>query len=275
MPPGPPRNRRRTPERPARLPGLALTHGPRLLLAVATLAGLGVGGLRVDAWARQSPRFALRAVQLAGAERATEAELLALGGVQRGANLWTLDAAEVARAMAAHPWVKTVDVRRALPDSLQVRVEEHVPAALAVMGDLYVVDADGVPFKKVSGADALDLPLLTGVTREEAARAPEETAARFRGALSLLAAWDRTVERPGLSEVHLEEGGLRAIDTDGQVVALAAGAPDDALARLVRVRAELRQRGLTAATIHLENRVRPTWVAVQLASAPARDHAAK
>jgi cell division protein FtsQ len=93
--------------------------------------------------------------------------------------------------------------------------------------------------------------------------------------LSLIGTWARTIERPSLSEVHLEEGGLRAIDADGQVVALASGAPDDALARLVRVRAELRQRGLSAATIHLENRVRPTWVAVQLAGPQARDHAAK
>ena len=275
MPPGPPRNRRRRLVRPARLPGVVLTHAPRLLLAVAALVALGVGAVRLDAWARQSAAFALRSVQLVGAERATEAELLALGGVQPGINLWALDAVEVARAMAAHPWVSSVEVRRALPDTLQIRIEEHVPAALAVMGDLYVVDAEGVPFKRVSGADALDLPLITGVSREEAAQAPEETAARFRVALNLLAAWARIIQHPGLSEVHLEEGGLRAMDTDGQVVALASGAPDDALARLVRVRTELHQRGLTAATIHLENRVRPTWVAVQLAGAPARDHAAK
>jgi cell division protein FtsQ len=275
MPPGSPKNRRRRLERTARLRGLALTHGPRLLLAVSALVALGVGGLRFDAWARASPRFALRYVQLAGAQRATETELLALAGIQQRANLWALDAADVATAMASHPWVSAVDVRRALPDTLQVRVEEHVPAALAVMGDLYVVDADGVPFKKVSGTDALDLPLITGVTREEAARAPDETAGRFRTALFLISTWARTIERPGLSEVHLEEGGLRAIDADGQVVALASGAPDEALARLVRVRAELRQRGLSAATIHLENRVRPTWVAVQLAGPQARDHAAK
>jgi cell division protein FtsQ len=275
MPSGSPRNRRRRLERTARLRGLALTHGPRLLLAVSTLVVLGVGGLRADAWARASPRFALHSVQLIGAQRASEAELLALAGVQMGCNLWVLDAADVARAMTGHPWVSAVEVRRALPDTLQIKVEEHLPAALAVMGDLYVVDAEGVPFKKVSGTDTLDLPLITGVTREEAARAPEETAGRFRAALSLIATWARTIERPLLSEVHLEEGGLRAIDTEGQVVALAAGAPEDALARLVRVRTELRQRGLTAATIHLENRVRPTWVAVQLAGPQARDHAAK
>jgi cell division protein FtsQ len=272
MPPGSPRNRRRRLERTARLRGLALTHGPRLLLAVAALLALGVAGVRFDSWARTSPRFALRSVQLVGATRTSEAELLALAGVQKGCNLWLLDASDVARAMAGHPWVSAVDVRRALPDTLQIRVEEHVPAALAVMGDLYVVDADGIPFKKVSGSDALDLPLITGVTREDAARDPEETASRFRAALGLIATWQRTIERPGLSEVRLEEGGLRAVDTDGQVVALASGAPDDALARLLRVKAELRQRGLTAATIHLENRVRPTWVAVQLAGP---QHAAK
>jgi cell division protein FtsQ len=272
MPPGSPRNRRRRLERTARLGGVALAHGPRVLLAVLALVGLGVAGVRFDGWARTSPRFALHSVQLVGAQRATEAELLGLAGVQKGANLWTLDAQEVARAMAGHPWVSAVDVRRALPDTLQIRVEEHVPAALAVMGDLYVVDAEGVPFKKVSSSDALDLPLITGVTREEAARAPEDTAGRFRTALGLIATWARTIERPGLSEVHLEEGGLRAVDADGQVVALASGAPDEALGRLLRVRAELRQRGLTAATIHLENRVRPTWVAVQLAGP---QHAAK
>jgi cell division protein FtsQ len=259
MPPGSPRNRRRRLERTARLRGLALTHGPRLLLAVAALLALGVAGVRFDSWARTSPRFALRSVQLVGATRTSEAELLALAGVQKGCNLWLLDASDVARAMAGHPWVSAVDVRRALPDTLQIRVEEHVPAALAVMGDLY-------------GSDALDLPLITGVTREDAARDPEETASRFRAALGLIATWQRTIERPGLSEVRLEEGGLRAVDTDGQVVALASGAPDDALARLLRVKAELRQRGLTAATIHLENRVRPTWVAVQLAGP---QHAAK
>lgn len=275
MPPGSSRNRRRRHERTARLHGAVRTHGPRLFAAVAALAALGVGGVRLDAWARQSPRFALRSVQVTGALRATEPELMTLGGVQQGANLWALDTVEVARGMASHPWVRAVDVHRALPDVLQVRVEEHAPAALAVLGDLYVVDAEGVPFKKVSGADALDLPLITGISREDAARSPEEVAGRVRTALGLIAAWARTGQRPALSEVHLEEGGLRAVDAEGQVVALASGVPDDALARLIRVRAELRQRGLTAATIHLENRVRPTWVAVQLAGPQTRDHAAK
>jgi cell division protein FtsQ len=275
MPSGSPRNRRRRHERTARLQGAVLTHGPRLFAAVAALAALGVGGVRLDAWARQSPRFALRSVQVAGAQRATEAELMTLGGVQPGTNLWALDTGEVARGMAGHPWVRAVDVHRALPDILQIRVEEHVPAALAVLGDLYVVDAEGVPFKKVSAADPLDLPLITGISREDAAKSPEDVAGRVRVALGLIGAWARTVQRPALSEVHLEESGLRAIDAEGQVVALAAGAPDDALARLLRVRAELKQRGLTAATIHLENRVRPTWVAVQLAGPQAREHAAK
>ncbi|HMK74026.1 MAG TPA: FtsQ-type POTRA domain-containing protein, partial [Myxococcaceae bacterium] len=275
MPPGSPRNRRRRHERSVRLRGAALAHGPRMLLAAVGLAALGLGLLRADVWARHSPRFALRSIQISGAQRSSEAELLALGGIQRGMNLWSLDADEAARGMAGHPWVRSVSVRRALPDSLEIRVEEHQAAALAVLGQLYVVDAEGVPFKRVAGTDALDLPLITGIGREEAARSPDESAARLRVALQLIAAWDRAVQRPALSEVHLEEAGYRLVDADGQVVALAAGLPDAALARLIRVRAELRQRGLSASTIHLENRVRPEWVAVQLAGRPVADHPAK
>lgn len=275
MAPGSPRNRRRRHERSARLRGAALAHAPRLLLTIAGLAALGLGSVRADVWARHSPRFALRSIQVSGAQRASEAELLALGGIQRGMNLWALDADESARGMSSHPWVRSIWVRRALPDSLHIRVEEHRPAALAVLGQLYVVDAEGVPFKRLSAADALDLPLITGISRDEAARSPDQSAARLRTALELIAAWDRTVQRPALSEVHLGDAGSRLVDLDGQVVELAAGPPEAALARLIRVRAELRQRGLSASTIHLENRVRPQWVAVQLAGRPGLDAPAK
>ena len=35
--------------------------------------------------------------------------------------------------------------------------------ALVSLGDLYVVDAEGAPFKRCSREDAVDLPLVTGV----------------------------------------------------------------------------------------------------------------
>jgi cell division protein FtsQ len=257
------RNRRRRADGAAsRAPGGRTVL--RGLGLVALLAGRGWVGLQLDGWAASSPRLALRTVKVQGLRRATEKELLRLAGVAPGMNLWSLDPAAVAQAMGAHPWIRTVQVTRSLPDTLQVKVEERVPVALASLGDLYVVDADGAAFKRVSPAEALDLPLLTGLSREAAEKDPAATATRLREGLGVVDVYQRAFERPRLSEVQLGEAGFELVTADGVRVVLGRNDLDGQLHRLRRVRDELHQRGLLAAAIHLENRVRPGWIAVQV-----------
>ena len=262
------RNRRRRADGAAsRAPrGRTVLRGLVLLGALGSLAWIG---LQLDAWASTSPHFALRTVKVQGLRRATEKELLRLAGVAPGTNLWSLDPSAVAQTMSAHPWVRTVEVTRSLPDTLQLRVEERTPVALASLGDLYVVDADGAPFKRVSPADSLDLPLLTGVTREQAEKDPAGTAVRLREALGVVDIYQHAFERPRLSEIQLGEAGFELITAEGVRVVLGRDDLDGQLRRLQRIRDELQHRGLAAAAIHLENRVRPGWVAVQVKSASA------
>ena len=236
----------------------------RIVVGIGGLGALGYGALCLDAWAAHSPRFALRTVQVRGLQRATEHELLRLASIGPGMNVWSLDPAAVGQAMSSHPWVRSVEVTRSLPDTLVLRVEEREPVALAALGDLYVVDAQGVPFKRVSASDRLDLPLLTGIPREMATQDPAGTAARFREALAVADAYRAQYPRPRLSEVFLDEAGFQLLTADGVRVVLARTGTDDQLRRLQRVRDELQHRGASAAAIHLENRVRPGWVAVQL-----------
>jgi len=266
------RNRRRRADGAAsRAPGgRTLLHG---LGALVLLTSLGWVGLQLDAWASRWPQLALRTVEVQGLHRATENELLRLANVSPGVNLWSLDPATVAQAMGGHPWVRSVEVTRGLPDTLQVRVEERTPVALAALGELYVVDPEGAPFKRVSAAEALDLPLLTGLTRETAESDPAGTAARLREALGVADAYQHAFERPRLSEVQLQESGFELVTTDGVRVVLGRDDVDGQLRRLRRVRDELQKRGLLASAIHLENRVRPGWVAVQVQpGAPAPRH---
>ena len=239
----------------------------RGLVFLAALASLAWIGFQLDGWAGSSQHFALRTVDVHGLRRATEKELLRLAGVAPGMNLWSLDSTAVAQAMAAHPWVRTVEVTRSLPDTLRLRVEERAPVALASLGDLYVVDADGAPFKRVSPAESLDLPLLTGLTREQAEKDPAGTAVRLREALGVVDVYQHAFERPRLSEIQIGESGFELITADGVRVVVGRDGLDGQLRRLQRVRDELQHRGLAAAAIHLENRVRPGWVAVQVKSA--------
>ncbi len=251
--------------------GAVRTHGPGLLKAIL-LTGLTIalvwGGIELRHWALTSPTFLLKQTTFSGLQRAMPAELLKLSGLTVGQNLWSLDMEALERAMSTHPWVRSVEVRRHFPSSVSVDVVEHVPAALAVLGDLYLLDEDGEPFKRLQPGDELDLPLITGVDREGYLGDEGKTRERFRQALAVVDAYAATQpgKRERLSEVRVSEEGMVLVMADGLEVRMGEGDTDAKLERLARVREELRARGLSAQVIHLENRARPGRVAVKLSS---------
>jgi cell division protein FtsQ len=267
------KNRRRvdTAQKKEAVKSVVRAHGPSTakgLLAAAITAGLIWGGVELRAWALASPRFHLQEISLTGLSRASRAELLRLSGLTPGQNLFALDVPALEKAMLQHPWVRGVEVTRHFPTSVSVQVVEHTPEALVVLGDLYVLDEEGEPFKRVTPGDGLDLPLVTGVERDAYVKDPAEVRERLRAALAVARAY--AALKPGrherLSEVRLEGASLALVTVAGQEVRLGEGAVEAKLSRLARVRRELSAKGLAADVIHLDNRARPGWVAVKLSS---------
>jgi cell division protein FtsQ len=238
----------------------------RWTLALALLGGGLYGGRALLRWATTSPTLALRAVTFSGLERASVDELQRLGGLVRGTNLVRLDPAATARLLEGHPWVRDAEVTRHFPATVAVTIAEHVPAAVASMGELYVVDAQGQPFKRLQANDTLDLPRVTGVTREDYLADAQAAAARVGRALEVARAYAE-LQPAGpdeLSELRTTAAGITLVTSSGAQIHLGAEDPAAALRRLGRVRNELRRRGLTAEAIHLDNRVRPSWVTVKV-----------
>ncbi|TQF09867.1 FtsQ-type POTRA domain-containing protein [Myxococcus llanfairpwllgwyngyllgogerychwyrndrobwllllantysiliogogogochensis] len=267
------KNRRRqdTAQRNEAVKSVVRSQGPGVVKVVALTLVTGLlvwGGVELRRWALVSPRFELAAVSFTGLQRASRVELLRLAALTKGQNLWALDVGGLERAMLQHPWVKKVDVTRRFPNRVSVEVSEHVPEALAVMGELYVLDEEGEPFKRVTPGDGLDLPLVTGVDREGYVTDPAVARQRFQAALEVARAYAK--ESPGkperLSEVRMEGREVTLVAASGQEVRLGEGNSEVKLQRLGRVRRELGARGLAAEIIHLDNRARPGWVAVKLSS---------
>jgi cell division protein FtsQ len=246
-----------------------LRVGVRVSIAIVLLSGAYFGAGRLHVWVTTSPRFALQAITFAGASRADPGELARSAGLVKGVNLFQLDLAAAQRALEQHPWVREAEVTRHFPAAVSVRIAEHVPAALVSMGDLYLLDREGEPFRRVQPGDALDLPLVTGVSRESYVQEPAAAAESFRRALAALDAYARLEKGDRISEIHVEPRGLSFFTAAGTELRWGDGPSPERLARLSRVRAELARRGLTAEVIHLDNRVRPGWVAVKLSTSPS------
>lgn len=244
------------------------SHAPAVLKALGVTVvstGLVFGAIRGWGWATTTERFALRTITVRGNARVTDAQVSKLGALVPGANLVALDVGGVERALSTHPWIKSVTARRHLPGELTITVTEHQPVALLALSDLYLVDGDGEPFKRAQAAEAMDLPLITGIERDALVARRDETRLVIRRALIALEAYGRSSASAGhpLSEVHVGEAGLTLVTAAGQELVIGEVEVEPALERLTRVRKELSARQLTAEVIRLDNRTRPDWVAVQ------------
>ena len=263
------RNRRRVDRDPAeqrRRLGRAVSLLLPPLLTVLAIAAAGWLGWRHGV---QGDLLRIREIRFEGLSRASAQELLELSPVQRGDHLLLCDTSLVEVALRRHPWISSVEVRRTLPPALEVKVSERRAAALVDLGGLYLVDAEGEVFKRALPGDGLDLPVVTGITRDDWVERRAEVEPLLHAALALLDRWaERGLDRrTPVSEIHIsaEYGTTLWVGAEGLEVRLGLGALPEKLARLERVLAAVEAEGRRAEVLHLENRRRPDWVAVRFA----------
>ena len=187
-----------------------------------------------------------------------------LAGLGGGENLLQLEETRVQQAMLVHPWVKSAQVKKRYPKGLHIHLEEYREVAILALGDLYLVDEGGKPFKRVQPNEQMNLPLITGVDREGFVDNPEQSQLVLKTALAAVRAF--RAEAQGLSEVRMEGQEAVLVLNSGQEVLLGESGFEKKLRKLKRIQEELQQRELLAQVIRLNNRVRPERVTVQVSS---------
>ncbi len=111
--------------------------------------------------------FGLRETQVRGVKELTEKDVLTLADLKPAQNLLAVNADAIRDRVRKSPWIKDVFVGRELPKRLVIEVCERTAVALLKRGDgFYLMDADGLAFKKLEVGDESDLPALTGCYRD-------------------------------------------------------------------------------------------------------------
>lgn len=129
----------------------------------------------VIAWrhTQSDARFAVRQVQVTGTVHTSRAAIDSLAHSYVGLNLFRLDIDRVRRDLTSLDWVSRIEIEKALPDTLRIRIVERTPLALQVVGGaLRYVDENGVAFAELSpAAGDSDLPIIIAGNPGDSARA--------------------------------------------------------------------------------------------------------
>jgi cell division septal protein FtsQ len=182
----------------------ALPYVPAVLKAVLAVAlgALGYLGYRT---AVSASFFKVRAVDVAGAARASREDIRAEVLRLSNAGVWQSDLEVIAKELRGLPWVRDAVVTRVLPSALRVRVTEREPRVIARTGAgrLIWVDDDGVSLGTASpGDEDFFIRGLEEGSGEAARRANRE---RMGVALELKAELDRAGLSKRVSEIDVND----------------------------------------------------------------------
>jgi hypothetical protein len=131
----------------------------KILLTTAVLGAVAIGWPRAAEWMSGMDTFLIAEVDVRGLRYLSEEEVVGLLGVGPGTSVWG-DPSVWADRVAIHPLVQKAEVKRRLPDVLQVEVTERIPVALAPTPALEPVDAEGYRLPLDPSAYRFDLPVL-------------------------------------------------------------------------------------------------------------------
>lgn len=183
-----------------------LSRAVKTVVVASGVAAAGLSAWWVWGWATTTELLAVDAVEVAGAARVPAEEVSRLAGVLRGQNIITLKFESVVRAIENMAWVKDAEISRRPPGRVVIEVAERVPFLLVMLDGLYVMDTEGVIFKRHAATDALDLPIVTGMEggekEGEARLAPELEGALFK--LVGVLRENRVLGLGRVSEIHLD-----------------------------------------------------------------------
>ncbi len=135
-------------------------------LTFALLVGLFYLGRKGFESIVNSPKLALKSVHVVGNKELSKKEILTTGMIKEGTPILELDPAVIAAKLAAHPWVRDVNIQRQLPENMLIEISERTPVAVIALEKLYLVDDEGWPFAVAPLSKVGQFPLITGFDKQ-------------------------------------------------------------------------------------------------------------
>lgn len=147
------------PKRPRRAPsGSPLRRPLRVLLVMLVL-----GVLAMVPWGEIRERILIvDRIHVTGLRYLDVAKVRERSGLKEGQDLLALDLPRARQMVLLEPRIQSARVRRVGLRSVEIRVEERVPALVVEHGEPWEIDANGVLLEPLQAGVVADVPMLAG-----------------------------------------------------------------------------------------------------------------
>lgn len=230
--------------RPDVRPGRSRRLSQRLVRwagGVLIMAALVATGALISARVVNARFLAIDNVFVHGNRRLSIAEINVVSEAVRGQSVLLVNLEQFRAKFLESPWVASVTVRRQLPSTLEVRIVEREPVAIArIKRQLYLVDGTGVIIDDFGPKHGdMDLPIVDGMASTGTGDGPAIDPARAQLVGRFLAALSERQElRRSVSQVDVSRDGNVAVILDGDPALLYLG--DDQFVERLRTYLEIR-----------------------------------
>jgi len=203
------------------------------LVSIAGVVLLGIFVLRVSA-----SLMVLRQIEVTGNHYLDREEVLRDAGLYEGMSLLKLSLGEVDRRLRQNPWIRRVFLKKRLPYTLMIKIEEaHPEALLSLHNRLFLIDDGGNILQEIRDDVNRFLPIIN--------IDPQRNHRGFKESLRLIDALDRSglLDRSNSVEIGLEPYGL-FLKVDGEAIKIGYGDYERKLRRWLELEPELRRMGM-------------------------------
>jgi cell division protein FtsQ len=130
--------------------------------------------------------FECKQIIIEGSERLSEKQIKKQAGIVDSVNILSFNLFVARKKLLGHPWIEQARVGREFPNTILIKIIEHKPLAVLDLGEKFILNTEGLIFKRLESDDPENLPIISGLLYSDLGTIQDPGSIRFLSVMEVL-----------------------------------------------------------------------------------------
>lgn len=166
--------------------------------------------------------FVIKNIEVSGNYYLSKSDIVSMSGIHNGLNIFTLNTDKIIDDLQRNPLIKSINIRRILPNSIIIEVDERNEVAVIPYEGVYLkIDEDGIVIEVSNQYVNTELPILSGLNIKRffvGQYLDIKNTAMFNRSLDILKSLKENNMMELISEVRIDGDNITLISSSGFII---------------------------------------------------------